>query len=463
MVLAEAFGEQCMFSKYIPVSLSSLSILSPGYPSKYPPSSMCYYYFTTDPGNWLTMDCNNVEMGSLMFQLTVQVEIFGTECKFSKYISLESGSQPVLSPGYPGLYPPSSECSYHYYTDPDYRLSMDCYDVKMESDPTLCSNDKLKFYSSVYDDNIELCNPVHVRSTGHHLLMTFTSTHRSRGGRFSCFVTAIDRESCDCGNHYERGKEMIRITGGEEAGIYEFPFMVSIVNTKLDTHLCGGSIISSRFVLTAAHCLQVLDVDYTSLLVGTHYMYGTYDMGNTSEETNGTRLHRASQFFSHPDFNSITYWNDIGLIQSATIFKFSKKVGPVCLPFNRPTLPADEEILTAMGWGTTSFGGPTSEVLLKVILPVVSINRCVAAFNNTASSGKQVCTFAPEKDTCQMDSGGPLIVIDSNTARMFQAAIVSFGGYCGGDEPAVNTKVASYVDWIKETTNGIFILYLDKQ
>ncbi|XP_066905212.1 venom serine protease-like [Halyomorpha halys] len=173
-----------------------------------------------------------------------------------------------------------------------------------------------------------------------------------------------------------------------------------------------------------------------------------------SEETNGTRLHRASQFFSHPDYNSITSWNDIGLIQSATTF--SEKVGPVCLPFNRPALPAVGETLTAMGWDRTSL--PTSEVLLKVILPVVSINRCVAAYNNTESSGKQVCTFAPGEVTCQMDTGGPLIVIDSKTARVFQAGIVPLDGHCGGDELAVSTKIASYLDWIKETTKEKFCI-----
>ena len=56
------------------------------------------------------------------------------------------------------------------------------------------------------------------------------------------------------------------------------------------------------------------------------------------------------------------------------------------------------------GWGTTSFGGPTSDVLLKTRVQVVEQRMCLTVFNQSAASGKQVCTFTPGKDTCQVNN-----------------------------------------------------------
>ncbi|XP_014289432.1 venom serine protease [Halyomorpha halys] len=385
-----------------------------------------------------------IKMLAICFTLLL-AEALGQGCNINKYISLASGSHPVRSPGHPGPYPPSSECYYYYHTDPGYRLTMDCYDVEMGQVPWDCS-DSIKFVGSLNADDIDFCSPINVQSRDHRIVMILRSTQRSMGGRFSCSVRAMRRELCDCG--WSSSK---RIVGGRETGINEFPFMVSIVNAKLRSHACGGSIISSRYVLTAAHCLEVLDVAFTGLLVGEHNM-------STGSETSVTRLHRAAQFIIHPAYNSSTSWNDIGLILSATPFAFSLRVGPVCLPFNRPALPQVGDLLTALGWGTIFFGGPTSEVLQKVQLEVVPERTCIAAFNRSASSGKQVCTFTPGKDTCQMDSGGPLVAHDVRTARMMLSSIVSFGGACGDEKPAVNTRVASYLDWIQQATNENFCI-----
>lgn len=79
---------------------------------------------------------------------------------------------------------------------------------------------------------------------------------------------------------------------------------------------------------------------------------------------------------------------------------------------------------------------------------------CQTDLPNERILGSNICTYTPGKDTCQFDSGGPLLWMNPSNRRLYLTGIVSFGVGCGSDNPAVNTRVSSYLDWIVSKTSG---------
>lgn len=136
---------------------------------------------------------------------------------------------------------------------------------------------------------------------------------------------------------------------------------------------------------------------------------------------------------------------------------FNGGVGPVCLPFKYQTATFEGRRVEALGWGTTEFGGPVSNRLRKVSLNVTSQSMCQAAYPNKINSG-QFCTYSRGKDTCNSDSGGPLMYTDTTGNNLlYQIGIASYGLYCASTTPSVNTRVAAYLDWImNEARYAIF-------
>lgn len=94
------------------------------------------------------------------------------------------------------------------------------------------------------------------------------------------------------------------------------------------------------------------------------------------------------------------------------------------------------------------------------MLSVTSNAQCAEDYPAGAVRSSEICTYAPGKDACQSDSGGPLYYFDGNTRRLMQVGIVSHGVGCATDIPGVNTRVTSYLLWIVSVTGGIhYLLY----
>ncbi|PSN32729.1 Venom serine protease 34 [Blattella germanica] len=128
---------------------------------------------------------------------------------------------------------------------------------------------------------------------------------------------------------------------------------------------------------------------------------------------------------------------------------FSLEVGPACLPFRYPELPSIGEKVQVLGWGTIAQSEEKSQVLLGTQLDVIDIETCQSKFNNVTN--KQICTYTKGTDSCQADSGGPLLVQGADRrVRLF--GIISYGKGCATTLPGVNTRVGSYLHWILEAT-----------
>lgn len=194
-------------------------------------------------------------------------------------------------------------------------------------------------------------------------------------------------------------------------------------------------LVSSTHALSAAHCKRT--ISRIGLLIGEHDV-------NIGSDTPYTVLLKIAAFTQHPNFDTITNANDIALVKASTTINFTRGVQPACLPFKFRNINLISKSVQALGWGSKEFAGPQSSKLQGVTLDIVSSRTC---------SAKQICTFTRFKDTCQSDSGGPLLYIENGTT--YHVGIISYGIACATDV-AVNTKVASYLDWILENTRTTY-------
>lgn len=107
-----------------------------------------------------------------------------------------------------------------------------------------------------------------------------------------------------------------------------------------------------------------------------------------------------------------------------------------------------------IGWGTTSFAGPFSDTLQKATVIITDNTACAQTYNDTTIYPSQICTYdylGTSKDSCQYDSGGPVI---RRGLRQYLLGCISFGKFCGqgGYAVGVNTRISSYLTWIFQTT-----------
>lgn len=107
-----------------------------------------------------------------------------------------------------------------------------------------------------------------------------------------------------------------------------------------------------------------------------------------------------------------------------------------------------------LGWGTTEFSGPKSDTLQAVNLTVIPTTQCKSDLPDNVISSNQICTFAPGKDACQSDSGGPLYYFEPRIGRLLQIGVISYGLACATSKPGVNVRVSSHLAWIVSVTNG---------
>nr|QHB21567.1 venom S1 protease 22 [Platymeris rhadamanthus] len=256
---------------------------------------------------------------------------------------------------------------------------------------------------------------------------------------FGLGTGAKRQTSCKCG---WANKSPGRIVGGKEALPNEYPFAVILKIKHDNLPLCGASIITPYHVLTASHCTYPFQTMALSVVVGEH----DYNRPNENPFTKEIDVEKTIEHPKYEDRN-LEYDIAIGLLKEKIIF--NEAVGPVCLPNARTNLLG--EYIKVMGWGRLISKGPSSTVLRKVHLRVIDLDICRSMYSYVETKNPyQICTWAPNRDSCQGDSGGPLVWRDPETNRFTQVAVVSFGRVCGSTDPAVNSDVSYFMDWIKK-------------
>ncbi|NXS29068.1 PRS55 protease, partial [Pomatostomus ruficeps] len=201
----------------------------------------------------------------------------------------------------------------------------------------------------------------------------------------------------------------------------EFPWHVSIQSHG--KHICGGTIISALWILTAAHCfMEELPPDLTVAV-------GGVDLSLPLEK------HSPDSLILHEEFDGTSLQNDIALILLSNPIEFSKDKIPVCLPFMCDT--GTWQHCWATGWGNTSagllilpFSFPAgSHVLQKMRMRLISREKCLEQIPHLV--GSVMCAETERGEggggDSQVDSGGPLVCSYWDTMKWFQVGIISGG------------------------------------
>jgi len=125
-------------------------------------------------------------------------------------------------------------------------------------------------------------------------------------------------------------------------------------------------------------------------------------------------------------------------------------IKPICLPVDETLQNVETmSIFRITGWGKTEYE-LMSKVPLETVVTKKDIKTCQESFNRPIVP-TQICAGDRGRDSCNGDSGGPLIFPDlfNGQQRFVQFGIVSFGSAsCGDGNPGVYTNVGSYVPWI---------------
>ncbi|XP_015171119.1 PREDICTED: serine protease easter-like [Polistes dominula] len=254
-----------------------------------------------------------------------------------------------------------------------------------------------------------------------------------------------------------------KILGGEATGILSFPWMALLaynVGRRNTEFRCGGTLITKRYVLTAAHCVTSLKsgVSLVSVRLGEHDLRTERDCEMDGEVISFCADKYQDFGIESVHFNpqfSKSLQNDIALLRLDRDADLTvNNVRPICLPFlNNLTIPRQ---LIATGWGTTETG-MQSAALLQIKLPIVENSRCKDIYQGKIGIWhKQLCAGGEkDRDSCSGDSGGPLQwpTLLGRESRYVQYGIVSFGmRNCGtSGYPGVYTNVKYYMDWILDT------------
>uniref|UniRef100_A0A8C2WJ52 ST14 transmembrane serine protease matriptase n=1 Tax=Cyclopterus lumpus TaxID=8103 RepID=A0A8C2WJ52_CYCLU len=243
-----------------------------------------------------------------------------------------------------------------------------------------------------------------------------------------------DEANCACGT---RPYKLNRIVGGQNAELGEWPWQVSL-HFLTYGHTCGASIISAKWLLSAAHCFVTNSPHYSGM--------------QDQYKQDGVERRAIKKIITNPDYNQMTFDYDVALLELSEPLKFTNTIQPICLPASSHVFPAGMSCWVT-GWGALREGGSKAQLLQKAMVKIINDTVCNIVTEGQVTS-RMLCSgfLAGGVDACQGDSGGPMVCFEES-GKWFQAGIVSWGEGCARrNKPGVYSRVSKLVDWIKKET-----------
>ncbi|KAL6440722.1 hypothetical protein ACFW04_003288 [Cataglyphis niger] len=251
------------------------------------------------------------------------------------------------------------------------------------------------------------------------------------------------------------------IFSGMRAERGEFPYMVALgyenedkddsENSDAIEYNCGGTLISSEYILTAAHCVNSVQEK-----VPIEVRVGSEDLKSVGDDVQRIPI---IDVITHPRYKRSMNYNDVAILKLKTPVRMTNNVRPICIQTKSlTTMDMSTNVsFIVIGWGATSFTDDSSTKLMKTpSLSLVDRESCAKSFNGFSKlprglDDNMICVLdtnvTRRSDACQGDSGGPLLMFTGPNHSI--VGITAFGQSCGGSIPGVYTAVYSYLEWIE--------------
>ncbi|XP_047519482.1 trypsin delta-like [Pieris napi] len=222
-----------------------------------------------------------------------------------------------------------------------------------------------------------------------------------------------------------------RIVSGQNTSITAVPWQVSL--RQKTQFICGGSVVTDIWILTAAHCLERYKTKDLSVRLG------------SSWRTHGGEMYDVKESYIHPQYDTKRAINDVGLLRLYSTLRFSWRVLPILLAARDSRLPANQMAIVS-GWGLMKEKGQSAKFLQSASIRTIVMKLCrQSGVYRGIDPASMFCAGSftqPSADACQGDSGGPIV------SEGLLIGAVSWGKGCArGNFPGVYTRLSDPVIW----------------
>ena len=235
------------------------------------------------------------------------------------------------------------------------------------------------------------------------------------------------------------------IVNGNNAQLGAYPWQVSW--QQWNQHICGASLISSRWLVTAGHCVGNPPSDYSAVV-------GAYDI--KSMRQGDPKRYYVQSITTHPQWqydSSIQFPNDIALIHLQNDVDMSSPlVSTIALPDENEDFTGNPNCMIT-GWGSLStIYGASPDILQELRVNILPTDECMQYVPNYGNW--HICVNSQVGGACAGDSGGPLACQKNGVWKLVGDASFVFGD-CDIRYPTVYGRMPYFVSWVRKTT-GIY-------